>query len=313
MNSVLLIGAGFSRNWGGWLVSEVMDSVLGRIAGNPELQRIVTQTGDFEYALDVVQRAAANGGNRQYVELLQQAILQAFADMNAGFARRGGIEFSQDAEFSIRNFLARFDYIFTLNQDLLLELYYDPALHGRPRQRWNGLQYPGMQPSPGFFQGMPAEQKLEALWRPNGQLQVENNLQPIFKLHGSTNWRDANNGTLLIIGGNKEGQIIEKELLSWYHTQFAQALCLADTKLTTIGYSFRDQHVNDAILAGAQRGLCLFLADPRGRNILNPAAPNQIRYQRPLEEVPYIGGSTRLLSEVFAGDAVGITPFEQFF
>ncbi len=306
---MLLIWACFSKKWNGWLAPEVLDDVLGIISQDADIHRIVNGIGDFEYALDVVQK----GGNERHIELLQEAVVGTFNRMNAAFAERGGIEFSNDVKFSIRNFLARFDYIFSLNQDLLLELHYDPALHGRAHKQWNGLQYPGMQPPREFFQGMPLAQKLDAVWRPTGRFQIDNGLQPMFKLHGSTQWRDAKDGALLIIGGNKENQIKEKEVLSWYHAQFRQALELPGTKLMVIGYSFRDKHINDAILAGAQRGLRLFLAHPHGRNILNPALPNQIKFTRPLEEVPYIGGSIRPLSQVFADDAVGIIPFNNFF
>ena len=35
MQRVTLLGAGFSRNWGGWLATEVLGEILGRVADDP--------------------------------------------------------------------------------------------------------------------------------------------------------------------------------------------------------------------------------------------------------------------------------------
>lgn len=43
MTSYLLLGAGISRNWGGWPASEAFEYLLGRqeIAGNEPLRRLL--------------------------------------------------------------------------------------------------------------------------------------------------------------------------------------------------------------------------------------------------------------------------------
>ena len=53
-----------------------------------------------------------------------------FSEMNEVFARFPGWGLSNDAADSIDSFLSRFNAIFTLNQDLLLELHYRPAAGG---------------------------------------------------------------------------------------------------------------------------------------------------------------------------------------
>ena len=60
--------------------------------------------------------------------------------MNAGTT----FEFENDLAFSIKKFLERFDAIFTLNQDLLLETHYHPTLVSA---KWSGVTIPGMQGS----------------------------------------------------------------------------------------------------------------------------------------------------------------------
>jgi len=43
MGHVLLLGAGFSRNWGGWLATEVFEYLLGcpEIANDPNLRALL--------------------------------------------------------------------------------------------------------------------------------------------------------------------------------------------------------------------------------------------------------------------------------
>lgn len=46
MSDLLLIGAGFSRNWGGWLATEAFEYLLGspEVARDPGLGRLLCDT-----------------------------------------------------------------------------------------------------------------------------------------------------------------------------------------------------------------------------------------------------------------------------
>lgn len=60
MNHLLLLGAGFSRNWGGWLANEVFEYLLGceQIQQDDYLKTLLWKsrnTGGFEKALSEVQ------------------------------------------------------------------------------------------------------------------------------------------------------------------------------------------------------------------------------------------------------------------
>jgi hypothetical protein len=70
-----------------------------------------------------------------------------------------------------------------------------------------------------------------------------------------------------------------------------------------IGCSFSDRHINDAITEAAQKGTLtgMFLVDPAGWEVLNRTPPHHIKVPNALEEVPRLGGSTRLFSATFAG------------
>jgi hypothetical protein len=75
MKHVLLLGAGFSRNWGGWLASEVFEYLLGtkQVAQNDYLKNLLWKNkdrGGFEAALTEVQtQAVMSQGPNSRVQL----------------------------------------------------------------------------------------------------------------------------------------------------------------------------------------------------------------------------------------------------
>jgi hypothetical protein len=149
---------------------------------------------------------------------LQEAIVGMFNYMNLAF---DGIEFEpqNNMEYLIGRFLTRFDAIFTLNQDLLLERHY---LNGnialtQPR-KWNGCHLPGIKPFNPSAQGFdptPAPARMQTIDDP-ANFKEQPGMQPYYKLHGSTNWIGGDGGQrrLLIMGGNKAVEIIQYPLLA---------------------------------------------------------------------------------------------------
>ncbi len=51
MTHIALLGAGFSRNWGGWLATEVLGELLGRVIGDPETYAKLRRLQNFEDTL----------------------------------------------------------------------------------------------------------------------------------------------------------------------------------------------------------------------------------------------------------------------
>lgn len=128
----LLTGAGFSANWGGWVASEAFEYLLGcpEIMGDQALCDLLWKyqaSGGFEDSLAQLQTGHAPGFAQQWSQTqlirLQGCVGRMFDDMNQGFLNRGDLEFARTADASrmVRSFLMRFDAIFTLNQDVLLE------------------------------------------------------------------------------------------------------------------------------------------------------------------------------------------------
>jgi len=313
-NHLLLLGAGFSRNWNGYLAAEITEDLIGRLSDCIHLNELLRKSKNFEDALSYVQaqhlRQPSNTSKKQ-LDKFQEAILAIFGDMNRAFAKRSSIEFSNQMEFSLQKFFSNFDAIFTLNQDLLLELHYNIELHARPR--WCGHHFPGMKPPPNW-QSESATERLGKVWVPNIEHKVEPNLQPIFKLHGSVNWRDSTGGQLIVMGANKERTISEKEILNWYAGQFRDCLHSPNTRLMVIGYSFLDEHINEIIFSASKRAqLKMFIVNPKGLEVFNKHPNAQIPVRDKMEDIPIIGISSRPLSTTFAGDELEYKKLTTFF
>jgi len=302
MNHILLLGAGFSRNWGGWVATEVFEYLLG-CAGLGESAKSLLwdykEKGGFEAALGRLQQDIRKTSAKDpRLEQLTKCVIEMFEDMNSGFPK--SFEFSNMSSQSVGEFLARFDAIFTLNQDLLLETHYlsfDLSL--RNSRRWDGAALPGLKPEdrsePNLYQG---------ILNPCSELfKIQPRTQPIIKLHGSTNWRDPDRDNLMVIGGQKKEFIKQNAVLNWYAEEFISYLSMPDTRLMIIGYGFGDDHINDAIRTAARNGgLSLFIVDPSGVDILDrnrkasiPQPCGQAQELWPL----VIGASRRGLRETF--------------
>jgi len=330
MADFLLIGAGFSRNWGGWLASEAFEYLLGtpEVVNDPKLRKRLWAhqgKGGFEGALADLQaefnRDGASG--RAALMAMQAAVKRMFEDMNKGLMASEDWTFGQqNRSRQIGKFLTRFDAIFTLNQDVLLEHHYANSYFeaGGPRQ-WSGSDLPGMSPiqtQEGNYTGSWAR----SIWIPMETLEFKPGaqLQPIYKLHGSSNWTRADGDPLLIMGGAKTREIGQIPILNHYANEFEKSLSIAGARLMIIGYGFRDQHINSTIAEGIKSGLKLYIIAPEGAELaryLNPtSAPGQIMAPTPLEEMfelSLIGASRRNLGEIFGRDDVEYAKVLRFF
>ncbi len=275
MTHLLLLGAGFSRNYGGWLADELTGDIMGRVADDTELLNCLRSQNGVESALETVRSSyERDRSNRDYQKRLfklQDAIQQSFAEMNAAFEARGSMEFQHDPARYVQTFLARFDLIFTLNQDLLLERLYKPQdVNQYSGREWRGFDLPGMS-----YVAKDGDQ--DEMWIPTAGATASDprpSCQPVVKLHGSVKWLDIDDRPsprpaewMLIMGTNKAPAIDRHEVLRRYFERFEKELAQPGTRLMVIGYSFRDTHINSAIV-NAGPGLETFIVDPTGRKVL---------------------------------------------
>jgi hypothetical protein len=307
MGHYLLIGAGFSRNWGGPLSDEVTGSLLGELHDDIALASALRR-GPFE---DAFAGFHSYGSATASQIRFQKAVIGLFARLNKSFMTKQ-FEFNNEVRFSVKTFLARFDAIFSLNQDLLLEIHYMQSFSSFGK--WNGVQLPGMTGAPPPGWAHPIDLTMWT-WTPTANV-TGPGFQPLYKLHGSSNWRTESGEQLLIMGNAKTGAIDRIPVLRRYHDEFVARLNEGNSKLMVIGYSFQDEHIN-AVIEGAsrERGLGTYLVNPSGRTVLaDPKmAGAAIKVSRPVEDIKLIGEQRRLLSSVFGGDAFAHGELMRFF
>jgi hypothetical protein len=308
MTLILLTGAGFSRNWGGWLASEAFEYLLGCTEIDQETRNLLWRSkergGGFEDTLADLANAIDAQGKKRYDDLTA-ALVGMFNAMTQGFMQRQ-LDFLQgDVRRTVRQFLVQFDAIFTLNQDTLLEQHY---LDQVVSEKWNGVIIPGVK-SLGSATTVPIQLVRIAPQQPDADnFKLPPRIQPYIKLHGSCNWNDGTSGTrILIMGGQKAISIDQFPILTWYHQLFREHLLRPDARLMVIGYSFSDVHINKAIGDGVERGLKLFIIDPCGVDVLDkrPKVPLRSRDEYMDKLTPnIIGASRRPLTSIFFDDVV---------
>ncbi len=133
-----------------------------------------------------------------------------FSDMDVGFCNQDGnifqFEFLPGTSL-VKDFLSRFDAIFTLNQDLLLERhYFQSGFELGGARRWTSYSFPGMKPVPNPNAPFTGE-SIVPDFVPSGNFEVSAMEQPYYKLHGSSNWHDDDGRPIIALGGNKTGTI----------------------------------------------------------------------------------------------------------
>src|SRR6185369_1841284 len=210
--------------------------------------------------------------------VIQGAMGRILERMNTMFRRQDfelpNPDQTLDQKRTVGMLLSKFDAIFTLNQDLLLEIHYFDKRRFTPSGPIGVL--PGMAAT-GAADQTPWS---GSDWVPSTDFSIPNNHQPYFKLHGSTNWRDASGSEIMILGGGKDSAIHASPVLRRYQEIFGEYLKRPGTRLTVIGYSFSDAHI-DALLKEAveNAGLKMYVIDPQGATLAfnkRPYGPNQI-------------------------------------
>jgi hypothetical protein len=260
-NLMLLTGAGFTHNFGGFLAREMWSKIFNHplVQSSPEVRELLLKDFDFEsvYA-DVLTGTRYNDVAKAAI---RQAVEGAYKDLDDTVK---GWTFNHENPTALNIYglgeLLSFvsergsekGCFFTLNQDLLME-----------RQR--GFRSPGAafgQSVDGHEGGgvqltvLPDPESLETI---KGRL---NNASYI-KLHGSYGWISSHAGSQMVIGRNKSDIINSEPLLKWYFELFQSLIYEGNKKLLIIGYGFGDAHVNDILLKGVQEhGLSLYVINP---------------------------------------------------
>jgi hypothetical protein len=326
MSHILLTGAGFSYNWGGYLAKEAFDYLLGVTEDDDDVRTLLwadqAKGFGFETTLARLRKAYEDNYSPQVEQDFQNmttAVRRMFGDMWLAFGQTQFDETPDHPRLGIIRFLTRFDAIFTLNQDTLLETHYLPVVRQEdfakntyqgPRNM--GADRPGLIPAMDTLTFGSLASRIP-LFTVSDDFAGIPYAQPYYKLHGSIDVQDGRN-MMLILGGDKEADIAKHPLLEAYHDQFRMRLNMIGTRLMVIGYSFADAHINRIIFDAIKNsGLKIFLVGPDGALTIGanksfPLNPPQIIKKA------IIGASSRPLRTTLSGrDMVELMKVERFF
>lgn len=284
--NVLLTGAGFTANFGGPLARQMWSKILNnpKIESLPEVKKILLKNFDFEQVYSDVSRSSVFPAETK--ELFQKIMVEAYSDMDETLKSYVHGGFNQYGSYwgAVSTFLALFNGTgneigihFTLNQDILLERSRSgPVPLGitavKYRTYWDSL-----------FAGQIGTNDRITLYDDAGLEEFKTkHLGSVgsgyyVKLHGSHGWLSYTEREQMVIGKNKVEDIQHEPLLRWYSELFKEALDRDGVNLFVIGYSFRDQHINDCILhAVREHGLKLYIISPEDPEALKDRLEGKI-------------------------------------
>jgi hypothetical protein len=265
MNAVLLTGAGFTKTYGGYLASEMWATILNQpeVQDSPELLKGMRDLEhlDYETFYEEIQMLGTEEQKRDF----NAAVRSAFNEMDDNIrTRKPRLDAYSCCRLITRIAQAQSPtFIFTLNQDLFFERFHDRAkittLPGLPDHLRRVDE--ANQDSSKLSLRLPTEAELEPR---KGELFRKGFAQIAYvKLHGSQGWLAHDGSDAMVIGTQKASRIEKEPLLSWYFSLFKQIINRPETRLLTVGYGFRDEHVNRCIVDAIGRGLKLYVISPQ--------------------------------------------------
>lgn len=267
-DTILLTGAGFTANFGGFLAREMWSKIFNNPklneAGNLKLE--LRKNFDFEeiYSM-VLDNKIPNLHPNEYnafVEALNEAYLAMDQVIKEPSWESYGIH-----PADLRKFLDFFrergqnetSLCFTLNQDLFLERNFGWQPLGPQSMRYQG-SFGNIE-----LQDINSD-SLKRLPNENELIVYKGSLSESFcyiKLHGSQKWIASDGRNTRILGINKREAIERIPLLKWYFALFEQALFRHNARLVIIGYGFKDNHINACISkAASEYGLKIYIISP---------------------------------------------------
>ena len=269
---VLLNGAGLSHNFGAPLAKEMWSLIFNsnQVQMFDRLRDLLLT--DFDY--ESIYYTVINGNySDEEKKALTNAVVNAYSKIDS-IIKSWQYNSDNPLAFNIykfQSFIERFykqdknSFIFTLNQDLLLErLYYNgskpviPGFHYNTDIYFSTIFDSEVHENP--FLVLPSNTEIDQI-----ALEITStNRFNYIKLHGSSNWKTSNDETRMVIGYNKESQISKEPLLSLYFEVFKTVLSTPNIKLLVCGYSFSDKHINDIIVDNYKNNhLSLYVLNPQ--------------------------------------------------
>lgn len=304
---VLLTGAGFTHNFGGYLATQMWEHIFNEagIYKSARLQALMRgkkHKFDFEKLYATLRK---EGGTD--FETYQKSVTKVYSDLDEIVRRSLDQSKHRVSLVGLRRWLGRRfsglgerpkmkGFIFSLNQDLFFE-----------RQARDGFAFalPGLPPDaqPGAVQHtreivpvrLPEQISAASIY---SSLQDQN----LIKLHGSCNWQSSNGG-VMVLGEGKMDSILQEPLLKIYSDLFESVLSRPGLQLWAIGYGFGDPHIN-ACIARSIRNHGLRLC------IIDYSRPND--FFKRLEKAPAGTDLIDGVSAFIANSLLGVFPMDDW-
>jgi len=267
---VLLTGAGFTKDFGGFLASEMWAFIFNNTSldNHQRIKDILRHEFSYESVYhEVIENPKYD---KKEKDAIKEAVKSAYGRLD-GSIRGYRTRNNRTADStSLTSFIGRFHdmvnsrgFFFTLNQDLFVERYCSEANISTPGIRLQGIEQENTIPE-SDYELLPGESKVSDDFKedcPSNPLR-SNKLHYV-KLHGSCNWRDSEGDSYMVIGKNKSEQISREPLLRYYFKIFQEVLSKGNIELFVIGYGFGDEHINKVIVDSIRdNGLALHVMNP---------------------------------------------------
>jgi hypothetical protein len=274
-NKILMTGAGYTRNFGGFLAEDMWAKILNKVKNSADLKRILSNDFDYESAYHKVHDGDYSDDDK---EAINTAIFEAYRKLDdiaqnyisATNASKAEILHGAKKIIDRLTWGEGINFFFTLNQDLFVErLISDtnmPITTPYMPRFFIPISIDSQLPiNDADFKTVPTQDELDTT---KHATTLSPNEFHYIKLHGSFGWKSSDGSNKLVIGRNKENQIVDEPLLLWYSDLFKQVLFQGERKLLIIGYGFRDDHINEPIAEAIERhGLKLYIISPTAPSV----------------------------------------------
>ncbi len=303
IKNILFLGAGFSKNFGYSLTSELRTKLFNekQIKNNKELFESIRDSIRENLNIeDVLEKYRSKSD--QY-NIIKDCLIEIFEETtnklesNPNSLISENYDTYQQAEHNLQDFLNNFAVCFTTNFDFLIEQRFQRKVDKKIIPFGTKPLYSDAFQQ-GLYHDLTIRDKYENKKRlPSGNYNFDLNSRdiPYVKLHGSYNYIDSS-GTIIIVGGDKIKRIEENELLK------ASYNCLRETleskqyrlRICFIGYSFNDEHIDSLIEKSLKDDVIekVLIIDPDASNLISKF-PESLQKKFELHTEP--------LSKLFSG------------
>lgn len=309
---ILLTGAGFTKNFGGFTGSEMWFQIFNdpEIQANKNLRDLLQDDFDFESAYSTIMTSELIE-EKKIMQRVIEKVYKNLDDATSGWVFNNNSPYPVNwygwcALTNLFNGTGELKGLFfTLNQDLFIERrngHRPPGAPFFPHELYNGH-------CKNFtidkFVTLPSD---DAVTKAEEAFKNHFGLAYI-KLHGSYGWKSSDGSNQMVIGKNKS-ELIEKEpLLKWYSELFKKVIYEGGKKMLIIGYGFGDEHINNILAKGVlDHGLKIY--------IISTKAPAILKKLFEVASVPEIFEGIRgyypyQLKEIFPGNQEETIYFKQ--